>query len=112
MSRATAPLAPSIDLNTYIVLDEFDEFRVYREVEEADANRDDVIQQISEGQFNRPIRIVSFNAAEGWSRDVTQEIAREMIDRGLRAGETLSPSAVEFIDRVIDEHIPAVLIED
>jgi hypothetical protein len=112
MQRSGPSLAPTHDAATYLVLDGFDDGRVFRETDEADANRDDVIRQISEGQFNRPIRIVSFNTAEGWSRDVTQEIAREMIDRGLRTGETLSPSAVEFIDRVIDEHIPAVLIED
>ena len=31
-----------------------------------------------EGQYSSPVRIVVFNTAEGWSRDVTEEIAVEL----------------------------------
>ena len=31
-----------------------------------------------EGQYHNPVRIVAFNTAEGWSRDVTVEIADEL----------------------------------
>jgi hypothetical protein len=31
-----------------------------------------------EGQYGEPVRIVAFNTAEGWSRDVTLDIADEL----------------------------------
>jgi hypothetical protein len=34
-----------------------------------------------EGQFGSPVRVIAFNTAAGWSRDVTEEIARELRQR-------------------------------
>ena len=31
-----------------------------------------------DGQYGNPARIVAFNTAEGWSRDVTKDIADEL----------------------------------
>jgi hypothetical protein len=31
------------------------------------------------GEHNSPVRIVAFNTAEGWSRDVTVDIAEESV---------------------------------
>ena len=33
-----------------------------------------------------PLRVVAFNTADGWMRDVTADIARELRFRGKRAG--------------------------
>jgi hypothetical protein len=32
----------------------------------------------SRGEYNNPVRIVAFNTSEGWSRDVTVDIADEV----------------------------------
>ena len=47
-----------------------------------------------EGLYFAPVRIVAFNTAEGWSRDVTDEIAAELAcaDRG-----EMPQSIVDFI---------------
>jgi hypothetical protein len=45
--------------------------------------------------------VVAFNAAEGWSRDVTEEIARAPLEREAREGD-LSESAKIFVERVLD----------
>jgi hypothetical protein len=52
--------------------------RVWRETAEADANHETVIRDLLEDQYSRPRRIVAFNTAEGWSRDVTVDIADEL----------------------------------
>ena len=31
------------------------------------------------GQYTKPVRVVAFNIAEGWSRDVSENIAWEVI---------------------------------
>jgi hypothetical protein len=43
--------------------------------DEADTERATLIQNLFEGQYTNPVRIVAFNTAEGWSRDVTEEVA-------------------------------------
>jgi hypothetical protein len=37
-----------------------------------------LIRDLVEGQYRHPIRIVAFNTAEGWSRDVTVDVADEL----------------------------------
>jgi hypothetical protein len=54
------------------------------------------------GQYNNPVRIVAFNTSEGWSRDVTEEIAREIKDTSQRKCEELSPGLAEWIEYQID----------
>jgi len=43
-----------------------------------------------------PVRIVAFNTAEGWSRDVTEDIAAELAQACADRGE-MPPSIAEFI---------------
>jgi hypothetical protein len=72
------------------VLDDFKELgRAYRETDEMQADRETLVQLLKEGQFNNPVRIVAFNTARGWSKDVTKEIAQEILDGTDRRGEQL-----------------------
>ena len=34
-----------------------------------------------EGQLSNPVRVISFNTAEGWSRDVSEDVAHELRQR-------------------------------
>ena len=52
--------------------------RVWRETAEADANHETLIRDLLDDQYSRPRRIVAFNTAEGWSRDVTLDVADEI----------------------------------
>jgi hypothetical protein len=52
-----------------------------------------------EGQYQHPARIVVFNTVEGWSRDVTVEIADEL-RRCFVEFDDIAPAALEFIERV------------
>jgi hypothetical protein len=74
-----SPLVPvSEDQQTvYLVLDDFGNRmgRSWRETDEARADRASLIVDLIDGQYNDPVRVVAFNTAEGWSRDVSQEIA-------------------------------------
>jgi hypothetical protein len=40
-----------------------------------------------EGHFGCPVRVIAFNTAAGWSRDVTEEIASELRQRWSDQGE-------------------------
>ena len=93
--------APSIvphggDHDTYIVLDDFGHLgRCWRET---DADADDrQIRDLVEGQYKNPVRIVAFNTAEGWSRDVTIEIAEELRRRSFEFGN-LPNATLDFME--------------
>ena len=64
----------------YLVLDEFGGRlgRAWRETAEEDANHETLIRDLMDGQYSCPARIVAFNTAEGWSRDVTVDVADEL----------------------------------
>ena len=67
-------IVPEDDI--YIVLDDFGPLgRAWRETDEAGASRPTLVRNLLEGQYENPVRIVAFNTAEGWSRDVTFDIA-------------------------------------
>jgi hypothetical protein len=48
------------------------------EADEMGATRAWMIRNLLEGQYKNPVRIVAFNTAEGWPRDVTTDIADEL----------------------------------
>jgi hypothetical protein len=82
----------------YLVLDDFGRFgRAWRETDEGKADRQTVIANLLSGQYERPLRIVAFNAAEGWARDVTAEIAGEISERIY--DDDLTPALRNFVDR-------------
>jgi hypothetical protein len=60
-------------------------------------DRETLIRDLLDGQYGHPVRIVSFNTAEGWSRVVTTEIAAALQRRGA-AGEAIPPSLQHLLE--------------
>jgi hypothetical protein len=98
----TPPLAPDQqphDVTVYIVLNDFGQLgRAYVETDETAADVETVVNKISDGEYSNPVRVVAFNTAEEWSRDVTEDIARALLDREAREAD-LSESARRFVER-------------
>ncbi|HVM97291.1 MAG TPA: hypothetical protein VMT89_12935 [Candidatus Acidoferrales bacterium] len=81
------------DQDTYLVLEDFGHMGCcWRETDADDADHEALIRDLVEGQYRRPVRIVVFNTAEGWSRDVTVDIADELRRRYIEFGEV--PDAI------------------
>jgi hypothetical protein len=77
----------------YIVLDDFGSLgRAWRETDETRTNRMALVRNLLDGQYENPVRIVAFNTTEGWSRDVTVDIADELRRRFVEYDEV--PEAV------------------
>ena len=91
MSADSPPLVPEgFDTDVYVVLEDFGQIgRAYREADEDRADRETLIRDLIGGQYDHPVRIVAFNTAQGWSRDVSAEIAREISERASAKGEEL-----------------------
>jgi hypothetical protein len=89
------------DVDVYLVLDDFGGRlgRAWRETDEERTDRETVVRDLLESQYASPVRIVAFNTATRWSRDVSEEIVDELVLRlGLEGRET--PVTLEdFLDR-------------
>jgi len=99
--RRLPSIAPALpdDIDIYMVLDDFGSLlgRAWPEADEQRTDRERVIKDLLEGQYSDPVRIVAFNTAEGWSRDVSEEIADEL---AMRLGfDKAMPSIESFIER-------------
>jgi hypothetical protein len=80
MGNWTPSIVPNgTDNIVYLVMDDFGDLgRVWRETDVETSDLETVITDLLDGQYNNPVKVVSFNTAEGWSRDVSEEIADEI----------------------------------
>ena len=58
-----------------------------------------VIADLLEGQYRSPVRIVAFNVAENWARDVSEDIAHELCRRCDLQLTELPESLQDFVTR-------------
>src|SRR5437773_1021856 len=78
--RPSPSIIPGIDRDTYLVLDDYGRVgRAWAETDEDHTSLDAVISDLLTGQYSRPLRVISFNTAEGWSRDVSEDVASSRI---------------------------------
>jgi hypothetical protein len=79
MLRSPSLIPEDAHRDVYLVLDDFGSLgRVWRETDEAGTNHAWLVRNLLNDLYENPVRIVAFNIAEGWSRDVTVEIADEV----------------------------------
>ena len=50
------------------------------------------------GQYSNPVRVISFNIVEGWSRDVSREVAEDLLLRSEIAMQELPVSLRAFVE--------------
>src|SRR5690242_16108387 len=99
-SPSISPGTFKYDTVVYIVLNDFGQLgSAYVETDEAQADESTVINDIVAGQYSIPLRVVAFNTHEGWSRDVTEDIAQKILELNWQ-GRELSAEAREFVERV------------
>ena len=88
------------DVTVYLVEEDFGHLgRAYRETDAAEADRETIVRNFLSGQYRDAVRVVAFNTAEGWPRDVSEDIANAVLDQAYDADETLSEDTKRFIDR-------------
>ena len=93
-------IVPGIDRDTCLVLDDFGPIgRAWSEIDVEDTDFETVITNLLDGRFSNPISVVAFNTAEGWSRDVSEEVAQILTQRCAEQRRDLVSSVQEFVDR-------------
>jgi hypothetical protein len=81
-------IIPGGDSETvYLVADDFGHRgRCWRETDIDRTDLETVIMDLLRGEYTDPVRVISFNTAEGWSRDISEEVASELQYRCDRLG--------------------------
>ena len=88
----------------YLVLDDFGALgRAYREMDESEADLAHVVRHMVRGEFNRPVRVIAFNVDEGWSRDVSVEVANAVADVADEQDRSLGRTTREFLEHHLPE---------
>jgi hypothetical protein len=81
-SNWTPSIVPGDDQDVCLVIADLGQLgQVYREADVDAASFDIVVADLLDGQYAGPLRVISFNTAEGWSRDISAQVAIELLRR-------------------------------
>ena len=103
MRQVPSPPTAPIDTDVYPVVDDFGALgTAYLETDTNMTDEKKVIADMLSGQFNKPVRVVAFNTAEGWARDVSADIAKAVAN-SVRYESHLPEGTREFVERQLGE---------
>jgi hypothetical protein len=97
------PHSPSIvpeeaDRDVYLVLQDFGPLgRAWGEIDESKTDLETLLRYLLEGQYENPVKIVAFNIAQGWSRDVTSSVANAL-RKACPDSDEIPPSLQDFLE--------------
>jgi len=68
-----------------------------------------VIGDMISGQYKNPVRVVTFNIAEGWSQDASAEVALEVCRQCDHQSRDVPIYLQEFVERHVEHFKPLQL---
>jgi hypothetical protein len=80
--------------------------RAWRETEADCTSLEAVITDLLQNQYSDPVRVIGFNTLEGWSRDVSDDIVRELRQRCADRGRDLPEGLRGFLHRHGGNQLP------
>jgi hypothetical protein len=82
MRKSPSIVPKGADHDVYLVMDDLGRFgRIWREADVEETDFETVVKDLIGGQYYNPIGVFAFNPFEGWSRDVSEDVAREVMRR-------------------------------
>ena len=64
------------------------------------------MRTVLSGEYSHPVRVIAFNTVEGWARDVTEEIARAVLDRARSEQRSIGKAAQGFLEWALGADVP------
>ena len=97
----TPSIVPNgVDPSVYIVTDDLGRLgAVWREADVEKTDLETVIRDLLTGQYKNPVRVIGFNTAEGWSQDVSADVAHELRQRCDQQMRDVPFFLQEFVNR-------------
>ena len=88
------------DQDTCLVIDDLGKLGlIYCESDVETADVENVIEDLLDGQYYNPIRVISFNVGDGWSRDISAQVAAELRRRCDLQLRDVPSSIQDFVER-------------
>lgn len=106
-SRLGMPAAR--DTAVYVVISKCLGAPIAAERDVARMNRNDTIADIASGEIENVVSVFAMNVVEGWSEDVSEEIAMEIAERDAAPADMLR-TVRDFVERHTDA-LPALAFE-
>ncbi len=97
------PEPERLDADLHFVLCDFGEFGpAFVETSPDNASREAIIRDILSGEYDRPLRVLALNPAEGWSRDVSHDVAQAVAMAAETLGSELTDGTRTFLEEQLD----------
>ena len=82
----------------------------YIETDPAEADATTVVQNLLHGRYGWPLRVIALNVDEGWSRDVSEAMARKVREIAEREDYELTEGTLAFMEahspRIVQPTLP------
>lgn len=92
------PKADRLDRDIYLILEDFSDGAAWRETNESDVDHDTLIADLLTGQYKFPLRVLACNPHEGWARDASEDVARELEQRLAAQHREIGQGLQDFIE--------------
>ena len=100
MRHGLPTLVPNVEGHTfYLVIERYRDNAFFPETSLDRTDLDQLIADLSAGQYDEPLEIVAFNPTASWSQNVTEDIAGKLQRRADFSESELSEAAASFIAR-------------
>jgi hypothetical protein len=108
-----APLVPEHDADMHLVLCDFGRAGLaYVETDPSEADQATIVGGLLEGQYERPQQVIAFNPAEGWCRDVSEDIAGRVLQAAERQHRVLGEGTRDFVERQLGVNSVSLALTD
>ena len=64
-----------------------------------------VVEGILRGQYDDPVEVIAVSVGEGWSRDVSEDIAGLVVEKARAEDYSLPEGARHFVEKHLDEEL-------
>jgi hypothetical protein len=96
----TLDRAPRRRSQLYLVADDLGRVgQVWREADYQVTDLETVIQDLLSGQYKAPMLVIAFNTVEGWSQDVSEDVANELRRRCDLQLRDVPSNIVDFVEQ-------------
>jgi hypothetical protein len=100
MGNWTPSIVPKGD-DVYLVVNDFGRHgTAWCETDVEGTDLENVITDLLDGQYPNPVRVVGFNVAERWARDVSEDVAEEI----QRLCDLQLTDVPDFLQDFVDRH--------
>ena len=79
------------------------------ETDEKKADYETIIDGLLTAQFAGPVKVVPFNTTEGWAKDVSKDVAKEVLERARLEQRDLSEATRDFVELHTGEDVTSFL---